>query len=55
MSAFCQETALAHCGRVLEADTDDQVGSPEREIDVTSQPRATADLQMRVPGIWELG
>lgn len=33
-----------------EEETEDQVGSPEREIEVTVQPRDTADLQIRDPG-----
>ena len=51
-------TAFAHPGLVLEEDTEDQLGSPEREIEVTSQPRATANLQMREPGVlgaWSVG
>lgn len=65
MSAFCQETSLDQEGGVEEEVTTDQVGSPERLvvsdhmiccvqrsvylIDVTSQPRAQAALQMRLP------
>lgn len=37
-------------GGVGEEVTEDQVGGPEREMEVTVQPRETADLQMRVPG-----
>lgn len=36
-------------GGVGEEVTADQVGSPEREIEVTVQPRAAATLQMREP------
>ena len=49
MSAFCQETDVDQGGASGEAITEDQEGSPEREMDVTSQPRATADLQIREP------
>ena len=37
-------------GGVGDDDTDDQTGSPERLRDVTAQPLATADLQIREPG-----
>lgn len=36
-------------GGVGEEVTADQVGSPEREMEVTVQPREMADLQMREP------
>jgi hypothetical protein len=49
MSAFAHLTEVDQGGAAGEDVTDDQTGSPEREIDVTSQPRATADLQMRDP------
>ena len=49
MSPFCHETEEAHEGRSGEDVTDDQLGSPEREIDVTFQERATADLHIREP------
>ena len=43
-------TEVDHGGGVGEEVTEDQLGAPEREKEVTSQPRETADLQMRVPG-----
>ena len=49
MSPFCHVTDEAHDGRSDEDVTDDQEGSPEREIEVTFQERATADLQIREP------
>lgn len=49
MSAFCHDTDVDHGGAVGEEDTEDQVGSPERLIDVTSQPRPTATLHIRDP------
>ena len=50
MSAFCQETEVDQGGATLDDVTDDQAGSPEREKEVTSQPRPMATLQMRLPG-----
>jgi hypothetical protein len=65
MSADFQETDVDHGGALGDEDTADQVGSPERLeyireawncsiglfylIEVTSQPRATADLHIREP------
>ena len=49
MSAFCHSTDLDHGGASGEAVTDDQVGSPERLMDVTVQPRPTATLHIRDP------
>lgn len=53
MSAFSQTTDVDHGGGTEDDVTDDQVGSPEREIEVTSQPRPTATLHMRVPGEYQ--
>lgn len=65
MSPFAQVTEVDHAGGFAEEETCDHVGSPERLsmgqircqeyrqyvylIEVTSQPLATADLQMRDP------
>ena len=49
ISAFCHETEVDHGGGAGEEVTADQVGSPEREMEITVQPRETADLQMREP------
>lgn len=49
MSAFCQETEVDHGGGLGEDVTADQVGGPEREMEVTVQPRETATLQIREP------
>ena len=49
MSAFCHDTDLDQGGGSGDDVTDDQLGSPERLIDVTSQPRATADLHILEP------
>lgn len=49
MSAFAQLIEVDHDGAFLEDETADHVGSPEREIEVTSQPRDTATSQIRVP------
>ena len=49
MSAFCHDTDVDHGGGSGEDVTDDQDGSPDRLIDVTSQPLATADLQILEP------
>ena len=46
MSAFAQFTEEDHDGAVGEEETEDHVGSPERDMLVTCQPRATAALQM---------
>lgn len=54
MSAFAHETEVDHGGGSGEEDTDDQVGSPDRLMDVTSQPRPTATLQIREPGWFQL-
>lgn len=50
ISAFCHETEVDQGGGVGEEVTADQVGSPEREMEVTVHPREMADLQMREPG-----
>ena len=55
ISAFCHETEVDQGGGVGEEVTADQVGSPEREMEVTVQPREMADLQMREPGEGEDG
>lgn len=47
--ALCQVTDEDQAGAVVWAETDGQCGSPEREMEVTSQLFATAALQMRVP------
>ena len=49
MSAFSHDTDFDHDGGSGDEVTADHVGSPERLIDVTSQPRATADLHIREP------
>lgn len=49
MSAFCQSTEVDHAGAVGEEETADQVGSPEREIEVTDQPREVAMRQILDP------
>lgn len=49
MSPVAQVTDLDHGGGSGEEETEDQLGSPERLIEVTSHPRATADLQIREP------
>lgn len=51
MSAFRHLTEVAHGGASGEAVTADQLGSPEREIEVTSQPLPTATLHMRDPEV----
>ena len=48
-SAFCHDTDFDHGGASAEDVTEDQTGSPEREIEVTSHPRETADLQILEP------
>ena len=48
-SAFCHDTDFDHGGASVEEVTEDQTGSPDRERETTSQPRAAADLQMREP------
>jgi hypothetical protein len=40
---------VLHSGGVGEEDMEDQWGVPEREMDVTVQPRWAAALQMRLP------
>ena len=49
MSALCHVTDFDHAGALGEDVMDDQVGSPERLIDVTVQPRLTATLHIRDP------
>lgn len=46
-------TEVDHEGGVGEEVMEDQLGAPEREKEVTSQPRETADLQIRLP-VWGL-
>lgn len=43
-------TEVDQGGGVGEAVMEDHWGSPEREKEVTVQPRAVADLQIRLPG-----
>lgn len=50
MSAFCHLTDLDHGGALGEDVTADQVGSPERLMEVISQPLPTATLHIRDPG-----
>ena len=50
MSAFSHVTEVDQGGGVGEAVMEDHWGSPEREKEVTVQPRAVADLQIRLPG-----
>ena len=49
MLALTQLMSEDQVGATGEEVTEDQVGSPEREMDVTCQPRAAAALQMRLP------
>lgn len=49
MLALTQFTSDDQVGATGEDVTEDQVGSPEREIEVTCHPRAAAALQMRLP------
>ena len=49
MSAFCHLTDVDQGGALDEEVTADHVGSPERDMDVTSQPRPTATLHIREP------
>jgi len=49
MLALTQLTSEDQVGATGEEVTEDQVGSPEREMEVTCQPRAAAALQMRLP------
>ena len=51
MSAFAHCTEVDQGGGLGEDVTDDQVGSPEREMEVTSQPLPTATLQIREPTV----
>lgn len=46
-------TEVDHEGGVVEEVTEDQLGAPEREKEVTSQPREMADLQIRLP-VWRV-
>lgn len=48
-SAFCHDTDLDQGGGLGEDVTDDQTGSPDRLMETTVQPRATALLQIREP------
>lgn len=49
MSAFCQSTEVDHAGAMGEEETADQMGSPERDIEVTDQPREVAMRQILDP------
>ena len=49
MSAFCHLTDVDHGGASGEDVMADQVGSPERLMEVTSQPLPTATLHIRDP------
>jgi hypothetical protein len=49
MSPLAQITFLAHEGGSGEEVTDDQCGVPEREMEMTDQPRWAAARQMRLP------
>ena len=49
MSPFCQDTDEDQGGASGEDVTESHEGSPERETEVTSQPRATADLHILEP------
>lgn len=49
MSAFCHDTDFAQWGAFGEDVMADQVGSPERLMEVTSQPLPTATLHIRDP------
>lgn len=51
MLALTQLTSDDQVGATGEEVTEDQAGSPEREMEVTCQPRAAAALQMRLPEI----
>ena len=51
MSAFAHWTEVDHDGGFGEEVTDDQVGSPERLMEVTSQPLPTANLHIREPEV----
>jgi hypothetical protein len=48
-SPFCHDTLSDQSGGLGEDDTLAQCGVPERDMDVTDQPRWAAALQMRVP------
>ena len=49
MFADRQVTELDQAGAVWCEETDGQLGSPEREMETTSQSRATAALQILLP------
>jgi hypothetical protein len=49
-SPFCQETDVDQSGALADDVTEDQLGTPERLMEVTAQPRWAAALQMRLPG-----
>lgn len=49
MLALTHLTSADQWGATGDEVTEDHVGSPEREIEVTCQPRAVAALQMRLP------
>lgn len=53
-SPFSHWTAVDQDGGFGEEVMEDQTGVPEREMEVTVQERAVADLQMREPGGREL-
>lgn len=49
MFALFQLTFFDHSGAVCSEETEDHLGSPERLMEVTSQFRATAALQILLP------
>jgi hypothetical protein len=51
MLALTQLMSVDQVGATGEEVTEDQVGSPERDMEVTCQPRAAAALQIRLPGM----
>lgn len=46
---FLQFTDSDHDGATADAETEDHVGSPDRDMEVTAHPRPTAALQIRLP------
>ena len=51
MSPFCHDTSFDQAGGVGEDVMEGQWGVPEREIDVTVQPRWAAARHIRLPGV----
>jgi hypothetical protein len=49
MLALTQLTSEDQWGATGDEVTEDHVGSPEREMEVTCHPRAAAALQIRLP------